>query len=87
MASAAMRWLRHHSALDGEKGDGVIVGASSLGHLDENLVGFVGSSSAGSTSSMSEEPLPESIVQAFHDAWTNMRVGSVASYYRGCHAY
>jgi aflatoxin B1 aldehyde reductase len=37
MTSAALIWLMQHSALNGSKGDGVILGASKLEHLKENL--------------------------------------------------
>ncbi|KAK7546469.1 hypothetical protein IWX91DRAFT_353027 [Phyllosticta citricarpa] len=37
-AEAALRWLAHHSALGKDKGNAVIVGASSSMHLEENLV-------------------------------------------------
>lgn len=36
-AAAALRWLYSHSQLDGAKGDGVILGASSVSHLEDNL--------------------------------------------------
>jgi aflatoxin B1 aldehyde reductase len=36
-AEAAFRWLVHHSALSGEAGDGIIVGASTLPQLRENM--------------------------------------------------
>ena len=35
--SVALRWVLHHSILDGELGDGIIIGASSLKQLEENL--------------------------------------------------
>lgn len=34
---AALRWTGHHSALDYEKGDALITGASSLERLSANL--------------------------------------------------
>lgn len=37
VAEAAYRWLYHHSALKGEFGDGVIVGAATVKQLEENL--------------------------------------------------
>ena len=33
----ALRWALHHSILDGKLGDAIIIGASSLGQLEENL--------------------------------------------------
>ena len=35
--SAALRWILHHSALSAEHGDAIIIGASSLQQLEENL--------------------------------------------------
>ena len=33
----ALRWLVHHSQLNAERNDGIIIGASSLEHLRHNL--------------------------------------------------
>jgi aflatoxin B1 aldehyde reductase len=38
MAEVALRWVSHHSIMKREKGDAVIIGASSVGHLEQNLV-------------------------------------------------
>jgi aflatoxin B1 aldehyde reductase len=35
--SVALRWLIHHSQLNAERNDGIIIGASSLEHLRRNL--------------------------------------------------
>lgn len=35
--AVALRWILHHSALDAARGDAVIVGASSLAQLRENM--------------------------------------------------
>jgi len=35
--SVALRWLIHHSQLNAERNDGIIIGASSLEHLRHNL--------------------------------------------------
>lgn len=37
LVDAAIRWMYHHSQMDGAHGDAVIIGASSVKHLDENL--------------------------------------------------
>lgn len=55
VADCSMRWMMHHSSLSG--GDGVIVGASSIGHLKSNLA------------SCESGALPDSIVAAFDEAW------------------
>ncbi|CAE7219580.1 Akr7a2 [Symbiodinium microadriaticum] len=59
MVSASYAWLLQHSALSAEKGDGLLIGASSLVQLDENL-----------SACFSPPQLPESLVSAFDAAWT-----------------
>jgi aryl-alcohol dehydrogenase-like predicted oxidoreductase len=34
----ALRWLSHHSALKRETGDAILIGASSVKHIEQNLV-------------------------------------------------
>lgn len=63
-AEAAYRWLVHHSMLRKDRGDGIIVGASRLQHLQQNLA----AAQAG--------PLPESIQTAFRSAWAVCRPDS-----------
>ena len=59
MSETALRWLRHHSALDipGESScrDGVIIGVSSLPQLQDNLRDI--------------EELPREVVEALDEAW------------------
>ncbi|KAK6472277.1 aflatoxin B1 aldehyde reductase member 4 [Huso huso] len=57
MTSAALRWLYHHSQLQGERGDGVILGMSTMEQLKQNLA------------AVEEEPLLPSVVEAFRQAW------------------
>lgn len=61
MANASLRWLAHHSKLDGAAGDGIIIGASSIGHLESNLEGAQGG------------PLPKEVVDAMDEAETLSR--------------
>ncbi|KAK7524350.1 NADP-dependent oxidoreductase domain-containing protein [Phyllosticta citriasiana] len=57
-AEAALRWLARHSALSKDKGDAVIVGASSSMHLEENLV------------ALEKGPLPDDdVVEALNQGW------------------
>ena len=56
VASAALRWMMHHSAMDGSFNDGIIVGASNVNHLTTNL------------KYLDEGPLPESVVSAIDKA-------------------
>jgi len=60
-AHAALRWMMHHSALDGSHGDGAILGASRPAQLKENLA------------ACAEGPLPGSVVDAFSAAWEMAR--------------
>lgn len=58
MAEVALRWMQHHSALSTkEHGDAIIIGASSLKHIEANLVDF------------EKGPLPSEVVQAVDEAW------------------
>ncbi|XP_053136584.1 aflatoxin B1 aldehyde reductase member 2 [Hemicordylus capensis] len=57
LTSAALRWMYHHSKLQGDHGDAVIIGMSSMDQLQQNL-------------NCSEEgPLLPSVVEAFEKAW------------------
>jgi aflatoxin B1 aldehyde reductase len=35
---SALRWVSHHSLMKREYGDSIIIGASSLEHIEQNLV-------------------------------------------------
>lgn len=54
---ATYRWLAFHSMLNGERGDAIIIGASKLSHLKQNMDTI----RAGS--------LPQDVLQAFDTAW------------------
>lgn len=58
---AAYRWLAYHSMLDEARGDAIIIGASKLNHLLQNMAAV----NAG--------PLPEGMAEAFEQAWTTAR--------------
>jgi aflatoxin B1 aldehyde reductase len=60
-SECALRWLSHHSQLKMEKGDAVIVGASSTKHLEGNL------------EALDKGPLPEEVVQALDAGWQRVR--------------
>lgn len=62
MVQASYRWLAHHSALGGS--DGVILGASRLEQLRENLDAF------------QQSPLSDRLSSAFEDAWQLVRKDS-----------
>ncbi|KAK9703014.1 hypothetical protein K7432_010952 [Basidiobolus ranarum] len=67
LLDATLRWMAHHSGLG--PNDGVIIGASSLEHLKENIAGY------------EKGPLPQSMVDAFDCAWENVKV-ACPSYFR-----
>lgn len=69
VAEAAYRWLANHSKLDGQRGDGVIVGASRLVQLQQNL------------SSLRAGPLPAPVVDAMERAGALTETDS-PEYYR-----
>ena len=54
---ATYRWLAYHSMLNGDRGDAILIGASKLSHLKQNIAAV----QAG--------PLPEDVTAAFERAW------------------
>lgn len=68
MAEIALRWVSHHSMMKREHGDSVIIGASSVKHLEENL------------RDLEKGPLPEKVLQAVDQAWDVVK-GSVNKYW------
>ena len=54
---ATYRWLAWHSMLDGERGDAILVGASKLNHLLQNM------------ETVKAGPLPEDLAAVFDEAW------------------
>ena len=69
LTDASLRWMMHHSQLKGEFGDAVILGASKMEHVTQNLKGIVGG------------PLDDAVVKAFDDAWQQCK-GEAIVYYR-----
>ncbi|KAK7031737.1 aflatoxin B1 aldehyde reductase member 3 [Favolaschia claudopus] len=66
MVEVALRWMSHHSLLQRESGDAIIIAASSLEHLEQNLV------------DLEKGPLPEEIVKELDTAWAAVRGESSA---------
>lgn len=62
LAEVALRWVSHHSLMRREHGDAVIIGASSLAHIEQNLV------------DLEKGPLPEDVVKALDEAWADVKV-------------
>ncbi|KAL1777172.1 aflatoxin B1 aldehyde reductase member 2 [Sigmodon hispidus] len=69
MTSAALRWMYHHSQLQGTRGDAVILGMSSLEQLEQNLA------------ATEEGPLEPAVVDAFNQAW-NLVAHDCPNYFR-----
>ena len=57
IVEATYRWLAYHSMLSGERGDAVIIGASKLHHLKQNM------------DAVKAGALPTDVVEAFEKAW------------------
>lgn len=68
-AEAALRWLMHHSWLSSDYSDGIILGASRLEHLKDNL------------SVVNKGQLPSAIVDALEQGWQTVRPNCI-KYYR-----
>lgn len=64
-AECALRWMTHHSQLKRENGDTIIIGASSVKHLEENMV------------DLEKGPLPEDVVQALDQGWEGCKGSSI----------
>lgn len=65
---ATYRWLAYHSMLSGERGDAILVGASKLHHLKQNMA------------TLNSGPLPEDVVEVFEHAW-KMTKGESPDYF------
>ncbi len=57
MIEATYRWLAYHSMLNEKRGDAILLGASKLNHLIENM------------NAVKAGPLPNDVVSAFDKAW------------------
>lgn len=55
---ATYRWLAYHSMLSGDRGDAILIGASKLNHLQQNMA------------TVKAGPLPQTVVAAFEKAWS-----------------
>lgn len=67
-AEAAYRWLAYHSLLNKQFNDGIIVGASSIYQLDQNM------------GSINKGNLPLEVVDAFDEAWEEAKTDSPEYY-------
>jgi aflatoxin B1 aldehyde reductase len=64
MVEAVYRWLGYHSRLDSGLGDAIIVGASKLSQLEQNI------------EAVEKGSLPNEIVEAFEKAWAISKADS-----------
>lgn len=55
---ATYRWLAYHSMLNGDRGDGILIGASKMSHLKQNM------------EAVEKGPLPDDVIAAFEEAWS-----------------
>ncbi|PPQ63338.1 hypothetical protein CVT24_006711 [Panaeolus cyanescens] len=69
LTEIALRWISHHSQLKREYNDAVLIGASSLKHIKENLV------------DLEKGPLPDEVVKVLDDAWEGVKPHA-SSYFR-----
>jgi aflatoxin B1 aldehyde reductase len=67
-AECALRWIVHHSKLEADLGDAVIIGVSSVKHLQENL------------GDLEKGPLLDEVVESLNKAWTKTK-GVVLNYF------
>ncbi len=65
---ATYRWLAFHSMLRGERGDAILIGASKLSHLRQNM------------DALQAGPLPADVVEAFEQAWQTAK-GDAPAYF------
>ncbi len=61
-AECALRWMNHHSLLKKENGDGIIIGASSTKHMEENMKLLD-----------DPNPLPEEVLNALDAGWERVK--------------
>ncbi|KAF7190624.1 Aflatoxin B1 aldehyde reductase member 2 [Pseudocercospora fuligena] len=70
LPQVAFRWCVHHSKLDMEAGDGIVIGVSSIEQLRVNL------------DCLEEGPLPDAVVKALDEAWVKVTKAECPLYWR-----
>lgn len=73
LCDASLRWMVWHSELNCTTNDGIIIGASKMRHIEQNMNSLCKNSTQG--------PLPKSIVDSFDAAWLVCK-GTCPSYNR-----
>ena len=66
MVEAAYRWLSNHSMMDASKGDGILLGASKINQMEQNM------------EAVKKGELPQSILDAMEGAWVIAKPDSPA---------
>ncbi|KAJ3796212.1 Aldo/keto reductase [Lentinula aff. detonsa] len=61
LGEIALRWESHHSMLKREHGDSIIIGASNIEHIKQNL------------DDLEKGPLPEEVITALDEAWASVK--------------
>jgi len=61
LTEVALRWISHHGLLKREYGDSVLIGASSLKHIQENLI------------DLEKGPLPAEVLKVLDEAWVQVQ--------------
>jgi aflatoxin B1 aldehyde reductase len=69
LTEVALRWISHHGLLKREYGDSVLIGASSLKHIQENLI------------DLEKGPLPAEVLKVLDEAWVQVQPFA-SSYFR-----
>lgn len=70
-AALANRWVKYHSPLKRELGDGLIIGPNSIARLQETL------------DSINKGPLSDKAVKAIDDAWDTVKHEAPLDNYHG----
>lgn len=61
LSEVALRWMTHHSKLDKQHGDAILIGASSTKHIEQNLV------------DLEKSALPDDVCQKLDEAWEKVK--------------
>ncbi|KAL8370103.1 hypothetical protein RB595_000463 [Gaeumannomyces hyphopodioides] len=62
-AAAALRWVAFHSVLRADLGDGLVLGASRVEQMEQNVA------------AVADGPLPADVVRGIEDIWANVSTG------------
>ncbi|KAI0641001.1 Aldo/keto reductase [Trametes meyenii] len=60
LTEIALRWISHHSLLKRERGDAVLIGASNVAHVEQNLI------------DLEKGPLPKEVLEVLDKAWLSV---------------